>query len=248
LTFSDLDLPPSFCVILPMFNEEENAETCVTRVAQFLDAIPVRTGIIAVDDGSSDATGQILRRLARGMPGLVVVIHQRNQGYGAANRTGFSVALRDGYDYALVMDADCTQHPDGIAAFFDPMRRGVEMIKATRYAKGGRVEGVPWHRLIVSWAGNRLARVVINCGLTDFTNGFRAIHRRLLCQLSTTESGFAMLMEEVRCAYRLGATFDEVPYTLTVRSAGGGKSKFIYSWPVYRKYLAYLFGFKNSGS
>jgi dolichol-phosphate mannosyltransferase len=231
---------PSFCIVVPMYNERENAERCVASFHSYLAGIQAQSGIIAVDDGSSDGTGEVLKELSSRYPELMIETHKRNIGYGGANRTGFARAVREQFDYALVMDADLTQDPIYIAAFFEPMRAGVDFIKATRYDRGGRAEGVPLKRVLISWIGNRLAQVVLRCGLTDFTNGFRAIRTGFLPRLNTHENDFAVLMEEVYQARRQGATFAEVPYTLTVRD-DGSTSKFNYSWKVYWTYLRYLF-------
>ena len=119
------------------------------------------------------------------------------------------------------------------------MRGKADFIKATRYAHGGRVEGVPLGRSLVSWVGNRLAQLLLRCGVSDFTNGFRAIRTDFVSRLTTHERGFAMLMEEVCEARRLGAKFAEVPYVLKVRESGS-ESKFKYSPAVYWAYLKYL--------
>jgi dolichol-phosphate mannosyltransferase len=230
---------PTFCIVLPMYNEQANAEKCVATIHQFLASIPTRTGIITVDDGSVDGTGQVLRDLATVYPELIVEIHEQNRGYGGANRTGFARAAKEGFEYALVMDADLTQDPVYIHGFIEAMRGKADFIKATRYARGGKVEGVPFARSLVSWMGNRLAQVLLRCGVSDFTNGFRAIRTDFLPKLDTRERGFAMLMEEVCQARRMGAKFAEVPYVLTVRE-GGSNSKFKYSPGVYWAYLKYL--------
>ena len=232
---------PSFCIVLPVYNEAAEIVRCVERIAEFLAQVPTRTGIVAVDDGSRDDSLALLTGLQSRIGGLIVHSHERNGGYGAANRTGGRLAAEQGFEYALVMDADGTQDPKFIANFFEPMRRRIDFIKATRYALGGGVQGVPWQRRAVSAIGNRLARVAMGTPLTDFTNGFRAIRTDLWKRLATTETSFAMLVEEVHLARRLGATFGEVPYTLTVRSEPGSASKFVYSWRVYRTYLRYVF-------
>ena len=224
-----------------MYNERGNVGPCLRRLDAFLRGVPARTAIIAVDDGSGDGTLDELRQLSPAISGLMIEARPRNGGYGAANRTGFSVAVREGFEYALVMDADGTQDPAFIGAFLAPMRAGVAFIKATRYARGGRVVGVGRRRYLISWAGNRLTQAVLRCGLTDYTNGFRAIRTSLLKRLETHDTGFAMLLEEVCAARRLGATFAEVPYTLTVRKDDESASKFSYSWSVYMTYLKYLF-------
>jgi glycosyltransferase involved in cell wall biosynthesis len=232
---------PSFCVVLPMYNERPNAAPCIERLTAFLQKVPARTAIIAVDDGSTDGTLGELRALKPEIPTLIVEARPQNGGYGAANRTGFAAALREGFEYALVMDADGTQDPIYIEGFFGPMSAGTDFIKATRYARGGRVVGVTRRRYLVSWVGNRLARLALRSNLTDYTNGFRAIRSSLLSRLDTHETSFVVLLEEIRVARRLRATFAEAPYTLTVRDEGAGASKFSYSWRVYFNYLKYLF-------
>lgn len=223
-----------------MYNERSNAAPCIQRLSAVLQSVPARTAIIAVDDGSSDGTLGELRGLESAIPNLIVEARPENGGYGAANRTGFAAALREGFDYALVMDADGTQDPAYIKGFIPPMQAGTDFIKATRYASGGRVVGVDWRRYVVSWIGNRLARIALRCNLTDYTNGFRAIRSSLLTRLETRETNFVVLLEEIRLAQRLRASFAEVPYTLTVRDEGKSASKFSYSWRVYLRYLKYL--------
>ena len=182
-----------------------------------------------------------MRSLTSAIPNLIVEARPQNGGYGAANRTGFAAALREGFEYAVVMDADGTQDPSYLEGFVAPMQAGTDFIKATRYARGGRVVGVDRRRYVVSWVGNRLARIALRSNLTDYTNGFRAIRSSLLSRLDTRETSFVVLLEEIRLARRLRATFDEAPYTLTVRDTAVSKSKFSYSWRVYLNYLRYLF-------
>lgn len=231
---------PSFCVILPMYNEASGAESCVRGISDFLSTLKVKTGIVAVDDGSKDETAKVLMSLKNSIPNLVVEIHSKNSGYGAANRTGFKAAIRDGFDYALVMDGDGTQDPKYISNFLKPMQESFDFIKGSRYCKNGRAEGVPFKRRAVSWFGNKLAKIAFRLPISDYTNGFRAIKTSLLKNLETTETGFAVLVEEVNKAKKLGANFIEVPYTLRVRKIEGSLSKFVYSLRVYRTYLKYL--------
>src|SRR5438552_1091145 len=232
---------PSFCVVLPMYNERPNVVPCIQRLTAFLQNVLTRTAIIAVDDGSTDGTLSELRGLESAVPNLIVEARPQNGGYGGANRTGFAAALREGFEYAVVMDADGTQDPAYIEGFFAPMQARSDFIKATRYGRGGRVIGVDRRRYVVSWVGNRLARIVLRCNLTDYTNGFRAIRSSLLARLETRETSFVVLLEEIRAARKLRATFAEAPYTLTVRADDGSTSKFSYSWRVYLRYLKYLF-------
>src|SRR5579864_8755480 len=98
----------SFCVIIPMFNEEKGAEECVRRVCPVLAGIGYPSKLITVNDGSRDQTGAILDRLAPEFPNLQVVHHTQNARYGGALRTGMQKAAEGRFDYALFMDSDLT--------------------------------------------------------------------------------------------------------------------------------------------
>ena len=86
-----------------MYNERPNVAPCIQRLTNFLEKVPARTAIIAVDDGSTDGTLGELRRLDSEIPNLIVEARPQNGGYGAANRTGFAAALREGFEYAVVL-------------------------------------------------------------------------------------------------------------------------------------------------
>ncbi len=90
-----------------LHNEKENLEPLVTR----LIALPVSLGVIIVDDGSLDGTGEIADRLAAENPGRVQVIHRAGKlGLGTAYIAGFHRAMEDRADFAITMDADFS-HP-----------------------------------------------------------------------------------------------------------------------------------------
>jgi glycosyltransferase involved in cell wall biosynthesis len=232
----------TFCIILPVFNEKTGINDCVQNIYSFLEKNKSIASIIIVNDGSTDGTETVLNDLINRFDNVIVEVHDINKGYGEACRTGFKATLREGFDYALVMDADSTQDPKFISGFMEEMNDSTDFIKATRYSKSGRVEGVHWKRRLISMVGNFLAKLILRTPISDYTNGFRAISAPLLSKMETYDSGFSVLIEEVREAKRLNATFSEVPYVLTVRSNEHGKSKFVYSWSVYKSYLQKIFG------
>ena len=229
----------SFCVIIPMYNEERGAEICVRRVCAVLAATPVPSKLIVVNDGSRDATGEILRRLAAELPNLEATHHEQNGGYGAALRTGIRKAAEGGFDYALFMDSDLTNDPDDIARFLPLMERGVDVIKASRFVEGGRMEGVPWQRGIFSHTGNVIARALFGLGIRDCTNGFRAVKVAILARMNLRESGFPIIVEELYQAKSLARTFSEVPVVLTSRTADQRQTSFSYKPETLKKYLGF---------
>jgi glycosyltransferase involved in cell wall biosynthesis len=230
---------PSFAVVIPMFDEEAGAETCVRRVCAELAHIPNMTRLITVEDGSRDHTGQILERLAAGEPRLMLVRHGQNRGYGAALRTGTEKAYEAGFQYVLFMDSDLTNDPGDLHRFAGEMTRGVDVIKATRYSKGGTVSGVPTYRVWISRIGNALARVLFHLPVHDCTNGFRAVKADLLMSMDLKENRFPIIMEELYWSKYLARTFSEVPVTLKNRADDVRPTSFSYRPGVFWKYLKY---------
>jgi len=229
----------SFGIVIPMYDEEPNAERCVRAVLQTLAALPHQSGLIVVDDGSADRTGEILDRLRADFPSLLVERHPGNRGYGQALLTGIARARAEGFVYALFMDSDLTNDPKYIPSFVERMLEGVDVIKGSRYVAGGGMVGVPAHRVVVSVVGNKLAGWLLGVPVADCTNGFRAVKLDLLARMRLTEPGFSVIMQELYCARFQGASFCEVPHTLTSRRAEQRPSSFRYRPSVFAQYLKY---------
>src|SRR6266849_5628966 len=212
------DRLPSFAVVVPAFNEEGGIEASVLAIDQALAELPNDTILIVVDDGSVDGTVRKLEELAERMPKLVVIFREANGGYGAALRTGTVAAASSARDYVLFMDSDLTNDPAYISVFAEHMSEGADVIKATRYAGGGGVHGVPMRRRLPSLAGNLLARKLFGLPLSDCTNGFRAVRTDLLSSVELGEPAFAVIMEELYRLRPIARTYAEVPNVLTTRA------------------------------
>jgi dolichol-phosphate mannosyltransferase len=230
---------PSLAVVVPMYDEQEQADRCARLVCQALDREPGRTALVVVDDGSRDATPAILARLAQELPRLSVVTHEANRGYGAALQTGAARAAEGGFDYVLFMDSDLTNDPALIPVFRARAAEGYDVIKASRFAPGGGVSGVPFWRRALSIAGNRLAAALFRLPIRDCTNGFRAVRTSVLRGMALSERGFPAIMEELYQARYLARRFCEVPYTLTARTGSQRSSSFSYRPGVFVSYLKY---------
>ena len=214
-------------------------ERCVKALCQALDEFPYRTALIVVNDGSLDDTQKILNRLVPKYLDLTVVSYSENLGYGGAVRQGIDKASDEGFDYALFMDSDLTNDPKYIGGFVEKMLDGVDVIKASRYIRGGEAVGVPIYRVIISVLGNKLARFLLGVPILDCTNGFQAIKVSLLKKMPLSENGFAVIMEELYYLKFLAETFCEVPYTLATRRDMIRKSSFYYRPKVFCQYLKY---------
>jgi dolichol-phosphate mannosyltransferase len=240
MSIKNSPLSSKLAVIIPMYNEERNAERCVRAVcAVLLDTLP-EARLFIVNDGSRDSTGAILDRLAQERLPLVYLDHGVNKGYGAALMTGARGACEAGFSHGLFMDSDLTNDPALIPRFAAKIAEGdYDLVKASRYIPGGGMRRVPWRRQMVTIWGNRLASVLFGMGIRDCTNGFRAVRLAMIQDIDFRENGFPIIAEELYHLKRKGARAVELPYVLTARAEGEGDSKFRYRPSIFFAYLRY---------
>lgn len=152
--------------------------------------------ILAVDDGSTDRTGELLKNFARIYP-LIVVNHHRNRGLAEAYRTLIETLKKQAEedDIAVFMDADCTHSPQVIADLVKVASTKADVVVASRY-KGGTEKGVPPKRRILSKVVNVLIRSFCGISIRDCTSGFRAYRYEVLAGLPPLKSkGFEVTAE-----------------------------------------------------
>lgn len=231
--------PRSFAVVVPMYNEEAGAARCVLAICAVLEALPSRSALIVINDGSRDQTADVLAGVAPACPRLVQIDHHVNRGYGAAVQTGAREAAARGFDYALFMDSDLTNNPTDIPKFVTRMNEDVDVIKATRFSSGGAMSGVPVVRRLVSLLGNQVARFLFRLPLHDCTNGFRAVRIGVLRQMVLTETRFPAIVEELYWCRFLTRSYAEVPVTLASRSSDQRRTSFSYTPATFWRYLKY---------
>jgi glycosyltransferase involved in cell wall biosynthesis len=219
----------ALAVVIPVYNEGEGVARCLGQVTAALaeDSVPP-SPLVVVDDGSSDATPGVLAEFQSLTDSVYVVHHDRNQGYGAALRTGALKARDLGSEWVLFMDSDLTNPPTDIVRFRELLDGPVDYVKASRYIPAGGALGVPWKRRVVSVLGNRLAAALSGVPISDLTNGFRAIRTVAFLEMPLAERGFPIIMEELYWARRMGLRLAEVPTVLTDRAGDQRSSSFAY--------------------
>ncbi|HTS82531.1 MAG TPA: glycosyltransferase [Myxococcaceae bacterium] len=227
-------------VIIPMYNEERNAERCVRAVCAVLQRELPSARLFVVNDGSRDRTASILEDLDTGTLPFTRLGYPDNRGYGAALSFGARAAREAGFGFGLFMDSDLTNDPALIPLFAARAATGeYDLLKASRYVAGGGMQGVPLRRQLVTRTGNWLARRLFGMGIRDCTNGFRAVRLALVSDVAFRERGFPQIMEELLVLKRKGARAGEIPYILTSRTEATGGSKFSYRPRVVLAYLKY---------
>ena len=209
-------------VILPAYNEASRLEALLDRIRAAMGEQPYR--IVAVDDGSRDATAAILQRRSSDLP-IVTITHAVNRGLAETLFDGLRwVADHCGDDdVAIMMDADDTHDPRYIAELVAKIRVGYDVVIASRF-RGITVVGVPAHRRLFSYAVFVLLRVLMPIpGVRDYACGYRAVRARLVRQavqhfgeqlLELRQWGFICTAELLWKLSTLGARCTEVPFEL----------------------------------
>jgi glycosyltransferase involved in cell wall biosynthesis len=202
-------------VVVPIYNEVGTVETLLRRVRE----VPLWLEVIAVDDGSTDGTRDLLPSL-EGTLIDTLVMHEHNQGKGAALRTGFKHATGD---VVVVQDADMEYDPLEFPLLLKPILSG----KADA-VYGSRFLGGP-HRVLFFWhsIGNRfltlLSNMFTDLNLTDMETCYKMVRRELLHELPLTANRFGIEPELTARLAQAEARIYELPISYDGRSYADGK-------------------------
>jgi dolichol-phosphate mannosyltransferase len=208
-------------MVIPTYNEIDNLADVVERVRRSTPHVDV----LVVDDASPDGTGDLADRLAAVDPQVRVLHRPRKEGLGAAYGDGFRVALDAGYDLIGEMDADGSHQPEQLPRLLDAIA-DADVVIGSRWVPGGSVVNWPWHRVVLSRAGNLYARVLLGIGVRDATAGFRVYRREALekVHLERVQSlGYVFQVELVYRTLSAGLTVREVPIEFVERVLGDSK-------------------------
>ena len=206
--------------MLPTYNEKENLERVVAGVRH------LGHDVLVVDDASSDGTGRIADRLAAADDGVRVLHRDRKLGIGSAYVDGFRIGLVEGTQLFVEMDADGSHRAQDLDAIVDASRGSRGLCVGSRYMRGGRIEGWPAHRLLLSRGANVYCRALLGLQVRDCTSGFRCYTRELLSQIGLNEvvsQGYSFQIEMVHRTVKLGYPVIEVPIHFEDRIAGASK-------------------------
>ena len=208
---------PAGClsVVIPCFNEEATVATVIDTVL----AQPCVGEVIVVDDGSTDKSREILAAMDE--PRLRVILQPRNQGKGAALRTGFAQATRE---YVVVQDADLEYDPDEFAVLLEPL-----VADKADVVFGSRFVSSRPHRVLYFWhsLGNKLltlaSNVFTDLNLTDMETCYKVVRRNVIQSIDIRENRFGFEPEITAKIARGGWRVYEVGISYSGRTYAEGK-------------------------
>ena len=202
-------------VIIPVYNEVESIKTIVKRVQ---DTKLVHE-IILVDDGSKDGTRDILKTL-EGKKGLNVILHEKNQGKGAAVRTGMAAAKGD---ILLIQDADLEYDPRDYPELLKPIEEGLaDVVYGSRFL--GRAHRVTmfWH-MVANKSLTLMTNLLYDTILTDMETGYKVFRKEVIQGMVIRANSFNFEPEFTAKILKRKYRIYEVPITFNPRDYSQGK-------------------------
>lgn len=212
-------------VIIPTYNEKENAEKII-RAVMGLDKV---FDVLIIDDGSPDGTADIVKKLIQtDFPDRLHIIERSGKlGLGTAYITGFKWSLEHGYDYIFEMDADFSHNPNDLPRLYAATHdEGYDVAIGSRYVSGVNVVNWPIGRVLMSYFASDYVRLVTGINIHDTTAGFVCYKRRVLETIPLEKirfKGYAFQIEMKFTAYKIGFKIKEVPVVFVNRREGTSK-------------------------
>ena len=212
-------------MIIPTYNEKENAEKIIRAVF----ALDKCFHILIIDDGSPDGTAAIVKRLMQDefSDRLFLIEREGKLGLGTAYITGFKWGLAQGYEYIFEMDADFSHAPADLPRLYSACAdEGYDLAIGSRYISGVNVVNWPMGRVLMSYFASKYVRFVTGFKVHDTTAGFKCYRRRVLETIDLDAirfKGYAFQIEMKFTTYKCGFRIKEVPVVFVNRVEGTSK-------------------------
>jgi dolichol-phosphate mannosyltransferase len=208
-------------VVIPAHNEEGSVAETVRAVTGRLRDEEIEYEIVVVDDASTDATAEIVARLAEDDPNVRYVRSPYRNGFGFAVRAGLDVFSGDA---VAVMMADLSDSPDDLVAYHRLLDAGYDCAFGSRFIRGSAAEGYPVPKLVMNRAVNLFIRLLFGHGYNDTTNAFKAYRREVVETVQPLLSHhFNLTVELPLKAIVRGHSYAVVPIRWRNRTTGVSK-------------------------
>jgi dolichol-phosphate mannosyltransferase len=227
-------------VIIPTYNEKGNISRLIEGLNSSLSALNLSYEIIIVDDNSPDGTAKVVENISEEHQEVVLFSRDKKSGVGSAVVDG---VMSSKGEVVITMDADLSHPIELVHSLIKPVGE-VDIVIASRFIKGGRMEG-PLHRVLLSKILNFLIRSILNLDILDCTGGFMAVKRQVFDHVGNLTGRYGdyafELIYKAKKFKRL-----EVPFVYKWRSEGDSKTSIVkYGYVYIRSALSLAFNSIN---
>jgi glycosyltransferase involved in cell wall biosynthesis len=203
-------------VIIPVYNELDTIEEIIRRV----EDVGLAKELVIVDDGSTDGTRALLEKIAPERPSINLILHERNQGKGAAVRTGIRASSSE---LLIIQDADLEYDPRDYPALLKPIEEGIaDVVYGSRFLGAPRRTTMFWH-MIANKMLTLMTNILFNSILSDMETGYKLFRREVIADIPLRSKRFDFEPEITAKLLKRKVRIFEVPITFNPREYSEGK-------------------------
>lgn len=204
-------------VIIPCYNERPSIEKILSKVMD----VGLADEIVIVDDGSTDGTIEILKRLeSENLPNVRILYHARNQGKGAALVTGFKAATSDIF---LIQDADEEYDPREYPVLLKPLQEGIARVVYGSRFLGGPRKAMNFWNMVANKILTLFTNILYNAILSDMETCYKVFRSDVVADMNIRARGFEFEPEFTAKVLKKGIRIYEVPISYNGREWDEGK-------------------------
>jgi glycosyltransferase involved in cell wall biosynthesis len=208
--------PAGLSVFFPAYNDSGTIASMVIRAVQVASELTPDYEVIVVNDGSGDATAEIVDELARTYPHVRVVHHAGNRGYGGALQTGFRSATKE---FIFYTDGDAQYDPAELAALWAKMTPQIDLVNGYKISRAD-----PIHRIVIGRAYHHIVSLMFGLTVRDVDCDFRLLRRAIFERIDLSKTSGVICLEMMKKIEDGGFRIVEVPVHHYHRAFG--KSQF----------------------
>jgi glycosyltransferase involved in cell wall biosynthesis len=195
--------PPGLSVFFPAYNDSGTIASMVVSALITARTLTPDHEVIVINDGSRDATPQVLDELARVYPQVRVVHHQVNRGYGGALRSGFAAASKE---FVFYTDGDAQYDPSEMALLWERLGDDVDLVNGYKISRSD-----PVHRIVIGRLYHHTVKLLFGLKVRDVDCDFRLMRRAIFDRVELTKNSGVICLEMMKKIQDAGFRIAEVP-------------------------------------